>query len=95
MTNFSELRVFPCTAPASMSFNFDRLMGIAERTFNQIRYRGTYFCSSIATAIGSRSCTGIATGFAFGTSDLSVASLKCRPAAERAWSWTSNICRDC
>ena len=31
MTNFSELRVFLCMTPTSMSFSFDRLMGLAER----------------------------------------------------------------
>jgi len=35
MTNFSELRVFLCTTPTSMNFSFDRLMGLAERIFNQ------------------------------------------------------------
>jgi transposase len=33
MTNFSELRVFLCAVPTSMTFSFDRLMGIAERIF--------------------------------------------------------------
>jgi len=28
MTNFSELRVFLCMTPTSMSFSFDRLMGM-------------------------------------------------------------------
>ena len=35
MTNFSELRVFLCMTPTSMNFSFDRLMGLAERIFNQ------------------------------------------------------------
>jgi transposase len=43
MTNFSELRVFLCTTPTSMSFSFDRLMGIAERTFNQDPLSGHLF----------------------------------------------------
>jgi transposase len=43
MTNFSELRVFLCMAPTSMNFSFDRLMGIAERTFNQDPLSGHLF----------------------------------------------------
>jgi len=43
MTNFSELRVFLCLTPTSMSFSFDRLMGIAEQTFNQDPLSGHLF----------------------------------------------------
>jgi transposase len=43
MTNFAELRVFLCTTPTSMRFSFDRLMGIAERTFNQDPLSGHLF----------------------------------------------------
>jgi transposase len=43
MTNFSELRVFLCMTPTSMSFSFDRLMAIAERTFNQDPLSGHLF----------------------------------------------------
>jgi transposase len=43
MTNFSELRVFLCTTPTSMNFSFDRLMGIAEQTFNQDPLSGHLF----------------------------------------------------
>ena len=43
MTNFSELRVFLCTTPTSMNFSFDRLMGLAERTFNQDPLSGHLF----------------------------------------------------
>jgi transposase len=43
MTNFSELRVFLCTLPTSMRFSFDRLMGLAERTFNQDPLSGHLF----------------------------------------------------
>jgi len=43
MTNFSELRVFLCLRPTSMSFSFDRLMGLAERTFNQDPLSGHLF----------------------------------------------------
>jgi transposase len=43
MTNFSELRVFLCTIPTSMSFSFDRLMGMAERIFNQDPLSGHLF----------------------------------------------------
>ena len=43
MTNFSELRVFLCMTPTSMNFSFDRLMGIAERTFNQDPLSGHLF----------------------------------------------------
>jgi transposase len=43
MTNFAELRVFLCTTPTSMRFSFDRLMGIAEKTFNQDPLSGHLF----------------------------------------------------
>ena len=43
MTNFSELRVFLCTTPTSMNFSFDRLMGMAERIFNQDPLSGHLF----------------------------------------------------
>jgi transposase len=43
MTNFSELRVFLCMTPTSMSFSFDRLMGLAERIFNQDSLSGHLF----------------------------------------------------
>ena len=43
MTNFSELRVFLCLTPTSMNFSFDRLMGLAERTFNQDPLSGHLF----------------------------------------------------
>ena len=43
MTKFSELRVFLCTTPTSMNFSFDRLMGIAEQTFNQDPLSGHLF----------------------------------------------------
>ena len=43
MTNFSELRVFLCTLPTSMRFSFDRLMGLAERIFNQDPLSGHLF----------------------------------------------------
>jgi transposase len=43
VTNFSELRVFLCMTPTSMSFSFDRLMGIAERIFSQDPLSGDLF----------------------------------------------------
>ena len=43
MTNFSELRVFLCLLPTSMRFSFDRLMGLAEQTFNQDPLSGHLF----------------------------------------------------
>jgi transposase len=43
MTNFSELLVFLCTTPTSMNFGFDRLMGLAERIFNQDPLSGHLF----------------------------------------------------
>lgn len=43
MTNFSELRVFLCMTPTSMNFSFDRLMGLAERNFNQDPLSGHLF----------------------------------------------------
>ena len=43
MTNFSDLRVFLCMTPTSMNFSFDRLMGRAERVFNQDPLSGHLF----------------------------------------------------
>jgi transposase len=43
MTNFSELRVFLCAVPTSMTFSFDRLMGIAERIFRHDPLSGHLF----------------------------------------------------
>ena len=43
MTNFSELRVFLCMTPTSMTYSFDRLMGLAERIFNQDPLSGHLF----------------------------------------------------
>jgi len=43
MTNFSELRVFLCMTPTSMNFSFDRLMGLAERIFDQDPLSGHLF----------------------------------------------------
>jgi transposase len=43
MTNFSELRIFLCAAPTSMTFSFDRLMGIAEKIFRHGPLSGHLF----------------------------------------------------
>jgi len=43
MTNFSELRVFLCMTPTSMSFSFDRLMGIVEKIFRRDPLSGHLF----------------------------------------------------
>ncbi len=43
MTNFSELRVFLCMTATSMNYSFDRLMGLAERIFNQDPLSGHLF----------------------------------------------------
>ena len=33
MTDLTNLRIFVCTAPISMSLSFDRLMGVAQEVF--------------------------------------------------------------
>jgi hypothetical protein len=35
MTDFSDVRIFLCTTPISMSWSFDRLMGRAQEVFDQ------------------------------------------------------------
>jgi len=41
--NFTQLRVFLCTTPTSMSFSFDRLMGLAETIFKRNPLSGHLF----------------------------------------------------
>jgi transposase len=41
--NFSGLRIFLCTTPTSMSYSFDRLMGLAQQTFEQDPLSGHLF----------------------------------------------------
>jgi len=36
MTDLSKLRIFVCTTPTHMQSSIDRLMGLAQETFNQI-----------------------------------------------------------
>ncbi len=43
MTNFSEVRIFLCTTPTSMSWSFDRLMGRAREIFDQDPASGHLF----------------------------------------------------
>lgn len=43
MMNFSELRIFLCMMPTSMSFSFDRLMGQAQQIFDQDPLSGHLF----------------------------------------------------
>jgi len=35
MTDFSDVRIFLCATPTSMTYSFDRLMGLAQQTFEQ------------------------------------------------------------
>jgi transposase len=41
--NFSDLRIFLCTTPTSMTYSFDRLMGLAQQTFEQDPLSGHLF----------------------------------------------------
>jgi hypothetical protein len=41
--NFSDLRTFLCTTPTSMTYSFDRLMGLAQQTFEQDPLSGHVF----------------------------------------------------
>jgi len=43
MTDLSNLRIFVCTAPIRMNFSFDRLMGLAQETFDQDPLSGHLF----------------------------------------------------
>ena len=43
MTDLTDLRIFVCTAPAKMNFSFDRLMGLAQETFDQDPLSGHLF----------------------------------------------------
>ena len=43
MTDISELRIFVCSEPITMSLSFDRLMAVAERTFNEDPLSGHLF----------------------------------------------------
>ena len=43
MTDLSTLRIFVCTTPTSMNFSFDRLMGVAQETFDQDPLSGHLF----------------------------------------------------
>ena len=43
MTDLSNLRIFVCTSPIRMNFSFDRLMGVAQETFDQDPLSGHLF----------------------------------------------------
>jgi transposase len=43
MTDLLGLRIFVCTSPIKMSFSFDRLMGLAQQTFDQDPLSGHLF----------------------------------------------------
>ena len=43
MTDLTDLRIFVCTAPIKMNFSFDRLMGLAQETFDQDPLSGHLF----------------------------------------------------
>ena len=43
MTDLSNLRIFVCTVPVRMNFSFDRLMGLAQETFDQDPLSGHLF----------------------------------------------------
>ena len=79
MTELSNLRIFVCTVPITMSLSFDALMGAAQQTFDQDPLSGHLFVFfNRQRAIGSRFCSGTPTAFAFGTSGLRPAFFKCQ-----------------
>jgi len=43
MTDLSNVRFFVCTAPINMNLRFDRLMGVAQETFDQNPLSGHLF----------------------------------------------------
>ncbi len=43
MTDLSTLRIFVCTSPIKMNLSFDRLMGVAQQTFDQDPLSGHLF----------------------------------------------------
>jgi transposase len=43
MTDLSKLRILVCTVPIRMNFSFDRLMGLAQQTFDQDPMSGHLF----------------------------------------------------
>ena len=43
MTDLSNLRIFVCTSPINMNLSFDRLMGVAQETFDQDALSGHLF----------------------------------------------------
>ena len=43
MTDISNLRIFVCMAPTKMNYSFDRLMGLAQQTFDQDPTSGHLF----------------------------------------------------
>ncbi len=43
MTDLTDLRIFVCTAPTKMNYSFDRLMGLAQETFDQDPLSGHLF----------------------------------------------------
>ena len=43
MTDLTDLRIFVCTVPIKMNFSFDRLMGLAQETFDQDPLSGHLF----------------------------------------------------
>ena len=43
MTDLSNLRIFVCLMPTKMNYSFDRLMGMAQETFDQDPLSGHLF----------------------------------------------------
>ena len=43
MTDLTSLRIFVCTSPINMNLSFDRLMGVAQQTFDQDPLSGHLF----------------------------------------------------
>ena len=43
MTDLTNLRIFVCTAPISMSLSFDRLMGVVQEVFDEDPLSGHLF----------------------------------------------------
>ena len=78
-----------------MNFSFDRLMGLAERTFNQDPLSGHLFLFVNRDRDRIKILFWDRDGFCIWYKRWSAAFLKCRPATRRAWNSTTNNCREC
>ena len=65
MTDLSNLRIFVCTSPINMNLSFNRLMDVAQQTFDQDPLSGHLFLFfNRQRDSRSRFCSGTSTVFA-------------------------------